>query len=265
MAKAERRSKMGIRMAASKRLLMWHLLSQRLDLILLTEFPKSGGTWLSNLISTYLEIPFPENESAKIQKSLLHGHHLYDPKFNNLICLNRDGRDTIVSFYFHMFSGMEEIKSSVVKNFQRDFGFDDYQDIKANLPKYIEYMFTRYNQGKFRFNWSEFVRSFYGKEDVIYIKYEELLTDTSLALSKVLTQLTNQKIDEKKLNEVVHRFSFANQTKRKPGQEDKKSFLRKGVAGDWKNHFSKEACQVFDHYAGKELIYLGYEKDHNWY
>ena len=49
--------------------------------------------------------------------------------------------------------------------------------------------------------------------------------------------------------------------KRNPGEENKHSFLRKGVAGDWKNHFSKEARQVFNKFAGRELIKLGYEVD----
>jgi len=40
--------------------------------------------------------------------------------------------------------------------------------------------------------------------------------------------------------------------------------LRKGVAGDWRNHFSKDAKQVFNKLAGKELIKLGYEIDESW-
>jgi len=46
--------------------------------------------------------------------------------------------------------------------------------------------------------------------------------------------------------------------------EDKKSFLRKGISGDWKTHFSLEAKQVFNYYAGDILIGLGYEKDGTW-
>jgi sulfotransferase family protein len=48
------------------------------------------------------------------------------------------------------------------------------------------------------------------------------------------------------------------------GEENKRSFLRKGVVGDWRNQFSLEAREVFDRYAGEELILLGYEKDRKW-
>jgi hypothetical protein len=46
--------------------------------------------------------------------------------------------------------------------------------------------------------------------------------------------------------------------------ESKGNFLRKGIAGDWKNAFTPEAARVFDAYAGDLLIELGYERDHSW-
>jgi len=51
---------------------------------------------------------------------------------------------------------------------------------------------------------------------------------------------------------------------RERGQEDPSSFYRKGVAGDWKNHFSKEDRRVFKEEAGELLIRLGYEDDLDW-
>jgi hypothetical protein len=63
---------------------------------------------------------------------------------------------------------------------------------------------------------------------------------------------------------VVDEFSFERQAGRPSGQEDRTSFLRKGVVGDWRNQFSQEAREVFDRYAGEELILLGYEKDRQW-
>lgn len=36
------------------------------------------------------------------------------------------------------------------------------------------------------------------------------------------------------------------------------------MIGDWRNNFTQEARQVFDYYAGDELILLGYERDRDW-
>ncbi len=59
----------------------------------------------------------------------------------------------------------------------------------------------------------------------------------------------------------MDKYSFSKQSKRKQGVEDPKSFLRKGIAGDWKNKFTKKSAKIFDYYAGDILISLGYEKD----
>ena len=63
---------------------------------------------------------------------------------------------------------------------------------------------------------------------------------------------------------IAKKFSFEQQSGRKPGQESKTNFMRKGIIGDWRNQFSPEACKVFNHFAGNELVLLGYEKDNSW-
>jgi len=40
--------------------------------------------------------------------------------------------------------------------------------------------------------------------------------------------------------------------------------FRKGIIGDWKNHFTPAHKQAFKEVAGQLLIDLGYEKDFNW-
>jgi hypothetical protein len=45
---------------------------------------------------------------------------------------------------------------------------------------------------------------------------------------------------------------------RSPGEENRLSFFRKGVVGDWRNHFSAEANAVFRERAGAWLDRLGY-------
>ena len=71
-------------------------------------------------------------------------------------------------------------------------------------------------------------------------------------------------MDEAAVADCVSRFSFQNVTGRQPGQEDPADFCRKGVVGDWKEKFTQEAREVFDHHAGQALIDLGYEQDRAW-
>jgi len=53
-------------------------------------------------------------------------------------------------------------------------------------------------------------------------------------------------------------------TGRDPGTENNRSQDRKGIIGDHKNHFTREAAEIFNHYAGHLLKRLGYEKDDSW-
>ncbi|MEO0975506.1 MAG: sulfotransferase domain-containing protein, partial [Pseudomonadota bacterium] len=66
------------------------------------------------------------------------------------------------------------------------------------------------------------------------------------------------------LDDIVTKSSFEFRTGRQRGEEAKGRFDRKGVAGDWVNHFSDEDKARFKAIAGDLLITLGYEKDDDW-
>ncbi len=53
-------------------------------------------------------------------------------------------------------------------------------------------------------------------------------------------------------------------TGRKKGQEAEHSHLRKGVAGDWRNHFTDVHVKQFKSSYPGLLARLGYEADDNW-
>ena len=243
------------------RLGMCYALSSYLPLYIVNEYPKSGGTWVCQMLSDYFDLPFPRNQFPKFQSSILHGHYLYFPTLKNVFIVMRDGRDIMVSYYYQSLFKHERFNDRLVEISKRDLNFDDYSDIKTNMPKFIEYKFR--NNKHPRFTWSDFVNSWIDK-DVSIITYENLLTDTINVMGQAINKVCNVKPDEDRLREISEKYSFKNQAGRNPGDENKLSFLRKGIAGDWKNYFSKEAGQVFNKYAGNELIKLGYEIDESW-
>ncbi len=64
---------------------------------------------------------------------------------------------------------------------------------------------------------------------------------------------------------IIHNNRFSKLSKgRELSEEDKKSHYRKGVIGDWKNHFKESHKIFFKEKYGDLLIKLGYEKDNDW-
>lgn len=250
------------------RYVLWHYLSKKLNLIHITEYPKSGGTWLTQLISSTTGLPTRRNELPKYERSVMHGHYLFSDKFNKSVCVVRDGRDVVVSYYHHLIIGNDnmfksDLKKKRLMNRRELLGFEDINDVKSNLPKFIEYLHSDYAKKLNGFTWGEFIDSYLNKDNVLVVKYEDMLLNTAVEVERVL-DFIDIKVENKKIQSIVDKYSFKNQTSRVPGQEDKKSFLRKGISGDWKNYFNKESAHLFDKYYGDVLIALEYEKDKNW-
>lgn len=244
---------------------MVNLLSMRLPLYIVTEYPKSGGTWLAQILADYLDIPFPRNQAPKIQSNVMHGHYGYSSLMENVVVLFRDGRDVIVSEYYYSLFPNDRASPFLINETRSALRFHDYDDVRNNLPKFIEYIFEKRMRSKspFQFSWAQFVRIWAGK-DVITVKYEDMVDNTAIAVRPVIQGLTHKETDLALLSKIVDSYSFQKQAGRKPGVEKNGSFLRKGTYGDWHEKFSPIACEIFDAYAGDELIELGYESDHLW-
>ncbi len=246
--------------------------------VLVVEYPKSGGTWLSQLLSGCLELPFPRNQYPILKTAVYHSH--YQPKYlidknKHIVWLLRDGRDIMVSSYFHHLVWNEKNrKDPKLVNYYRDrLKFEDYSEIKKNLAQYIEFLFTD-KPSKFKFfnypgNWKcyneKWLEASKSNSNIYSITYEDMLTNAYGEMVKFFDQqFSDLDVSKDIIQKVVSKYSFENQTKRKPGEENTNSFLRKGISGDWKNYFNEEAKDIFKHYAGDLLIKLGYEEDFYW-
>jgi hypothetical protein len=240
---------------------MVHLLSGVLPLYVINEYPKSGGTWVGQMLGRALGVPFPRNSFPVLRPSIMHGHYLSHWGMDNVVVVWRDGRDVMLSWYHQQLSRHEWNRIQVERS-RRELPLDDYDDVYGNLPAFIEYAFTRPHSPNF--SWTDFVHRWHSCEDVVHVYYEDLHRDTPGELRRIVFELVDKELNLESAVGVADEFSFERQSGRRSGEENKRSFLRKGVVGDWRNQFSPEAREVFNRYAGEELILLGYEKDRKW-
>jgi hypothetical protein len=240
---------------------MVHLLSGVVPLYVVNEFPKSGGTWVGQMLGRALEVPFPRNRFPMLRPSIMHGHYLRPRGIKNATVVWRDGRDVMVSWYHQQLIPHQWNRLQVARS-RRELPLEDYDDVYGNLPAFIEYAFTRpHSPG---FSWTDFVRRWHGRKGTVRVRYEDLRRDTAGELRRVVSELLGAELDLERASAIADEFSFERQSGRRSGEEDRKSFLRKGVVGDWRERFGPEARKVFDHFAGRELILLGYEQDRGW-
>lgn len=241
---------------------MVHGLAGPLGLYTINEYPKSGGTWVGQMLGRALGLPFPRNGFPVLRPSIMHGHYLNPWGMRNVACVWRDGRDVMVSWYHHCLFPNERGNAPLVQEVRRDLPFEDYEDVRGNLPAFIEYCFTR--QRRPHFSWDQFVSRWHGHEGAVHVRYEDLRRDTPGELGRLARELTGRELPEGVASAVAEEFSFERQAGRRIGEENKGSFMRKGIIGDWRNQFGPEAREVFDRHAGDALVSLGYEKDHLW-
>jgi len=216
------------------------------DDVFFVSYPKSGTTWLQFIIANLLKkddneiIDFntvlkyvytkstrdrvlSENPRERIIKSHDVFKATYHKKYRNIIYLVRDARDVYVSYYYYL-----------RKHLPPDMTFSEFLRKEDIYPS----------------KWHIHVESWIEQPNIVLvIKYENLLKNTYEEVCKVADVFGKGRFSEEKIRKAIKDSSFENMQllEKQKGRpflsEDaaKKSttFVRKGVEGDWKNHFSK--------------------------
>lgn len=239
-----------------------------------SEFPKSGGTWLARMVADYLQIPHPQNSLLPLTFScVVQNHWRYHPRLRRVFYIYRDGRDVMVSLYFHAIRlaryqdgpGREHMARTYEGLLGRNY---DPDEIALHLPRFIEFEFRKPGRGT-RVNWRNHIEEWLGARDksgnaVVYLSYEELRRDTVASLGRTIETVTEEPADPWRLETTVEKMSMKRQTGRDPGRADITQHIRKGIVGDWQNYFTRETAELFDELAGGTLVELGYERDRGW-
>jgi hypothetical protein len=183
----------------------------------------------------------------------------------------RDPRDIAVSSYFsHRYSHPTDGWPALAKH-------------RVNLEKaekseglFLDMEFIRQGVLKHLRKWD------YHLPNVMEVKMEELtgnplekfieifdylgiLEDKSSLFRRSDPGSSGQRISLKALGKIIHKKRFsALSGGREKGEEDVKNHFRKGISGDWMNHFNDDHKQYFKENHNDLLIKLGYEKNENW-
>jgi Sulfotransferase domain len=170
------------------------------------------------------------------------------PPHVKFLSVYRDPRDMLVSTTFHMSAMSEE-----------EGGFPAELSAIPVRDQLLHLMGVEYFLG--------LLEHWFRHENVCKVGYEELRADPVPVLGRVIDHL-GLDVPEERIRQAVEWHDFKRRSGRRPGEADDNSGMRKGVVGDWRNHFDDECCEHFrqalDGRWNRLLIDMGYESAPDW-
>lgn len=242
-------------------------LGGRLPYYLINEFPKSGGTWLTQMVSDAIGLPYYRNDFVRLEPSVVHGHYLNPALLRNVVVLWRDPRDLLVSYYHHCFFVAEfhDAKfgnKQLVARMRERCPFADYDDVRGNLPAFIRFVST--TPVAPRYTWPEFVAVWADRPGTVQARYEALRGDPARELRRIVRELTGQPLAAERSAEIAELRSFARAKRAADDARDsvvERSFVRQGSVGGWRDSFSDAALAELDRFGySAAMAKLGYQR-----
>lgn len=187
-----------------------------------------------------------------------------------VIHIIRDGRDTAVSTMHHMWNHAREEGGIYHLTPEEQAKRASYRTDPEGVLRSGEGLFTAKRLKNIATGWNHQISRVIEDGPKLLgsgyaeVRYEDLLERPVEETARLL-EFLGADASRETVARCVESASFERWTKdRKRGQEDSTSFLRKGVAGDWRNVFTGRDRRVFKEIAGDLLIRLGYERDYDW-
>ena len=227
----------------------------------LASFPRSGNTWIRNMLGVLVDPSqegnpdftrqqFPGISLSNIYKirhldppRIIKTHTWYRKSVSRAVYLVRDGRDVLVSVYHYN-----------ITRKKKDIPFSDF---------FYEYLAGRYGQ-----SWSNNVASWLidGKKDMgdelLIIHFDELKRDTSLILKKIARffdiPFNDGLIDKAVKLASIERMRKIEAQRRGSIVNQNASFYRGGKTGEWIDYFTPEMEKAFYDEEGEMLKFAGY-------
>jgi hypothetical protein len=226
--------------------------------IVVAEYPKSGGTWIVSVIGDALGLPkrdiyiSDEYKTFDVRKHpwyrnapdlvlpdacVIKSHELPNSDLHTfpmrLVHLVRDGRDVVVSRF--CFDRDFCVANGIYGKFEETF--DDY------VPRVAA-------------DWNRYVLA-WQTAGVPFVQYEKFLADPVTAAQSLLSS-AGMKVPEEAILSALNANTKEKLHEALSEAFVHNTFVRKGVAGDWRNHFQEHHMAAFDKAAREGMEALGY-------
>ena len=225
--------------------------------IFVAGFPKSGNTWMQNLLAGVIygvdtsilpdrltQVLVPDTHQRQYYKRYLDfacfkTHNLPQAHYKKVVYLVRDGRDAMVSYY------------QMLKGAGAQYGLEEM---------------VKNGTGVFPTKWHEHIKAWTKNPynaSIIQIRYEDLHKLPLIEMRRFCDFAGLDRSDEILQRSIDGNvFSKMQQKEEKYGWdvgELKYKFIRKGQVGSFKKGMSEHIIALFEQEASEQLIQMGYK------
>jgi lipopolysaccharide transport system ATP-binding protein len=228
---------------------------------------KAGSQWIRRILEELAQpwVVEPRPDGNQFLSKPLRPHRVYPtlyltrdqfervrvPAGSRRFIVIRDLRDTLISAYFSLKISHSPLDPQMVQYRSLLVGLKQADALLRMIRQVCTPMAT-------------IQRSWLNGPDEL-IKYEDLLDHEGELFPRLLIEHCQLPLGRQALAKIVAANRFEARTGgRKPGAEERRSHERKGIAGDWKNHFTDKVAKAFRETYGDLLIATGYEQDDRW-
>ena len=222
--------------------------------VFITGYPKSGHTWVVNLVAgaaygvdpartpeTVIQDLIPDVYHARVYRRFstpmfFKSHELPQPHYQRVVYLLRDGRDAMVS-YIHFTRALSD----------HDVDFADFVGRTSSWSEHVEAWLSNPYQA-----------------EIITVRYEDLLAHPARELARIC-EFAGIESDPDVLAHVAERAAFDNLRKKEASQgipsekwPREQFFHRRGIAGSYKDEMPPDVLELFMQRAQATLHKCGY-------
>ena len=163
----------------------------------------------------------------------------------------RDLRDTAVSAYFSLLATHRLETPMLVRWRMTLKGLSNEEGLMLIIERFLSQIAV------IQRSWVE------SEEQVLHV--EDFFTRPLEMFQLMFRRHFDLEIERPAVEALLARNNFERYSGgRKTGEEDRNSHFRKGVAGDWRSHFTQDHVNRFKQLYGPLLILTGYEENDRW-